>query len=251
MFAKVTHAASKRVVCALLLSGALCAFGVSQSPGLSVLFSEGFDDDLVGATPANLAVSNKLIINNSTGSIVGTTTGDRASVSVVPAVPGPGNALRLADRASGVVGYAAVQFTPNALPPSLTRFNANFVLTPVDDGTTAFTCGIIDNEVTPGSGRIGKLTFLPNRKLALNDKAIPATYEVGHRYAVEISTTKVAGIWMWGVSILDLTTNAPIFMDVGLVPDDVTAEPASLILSTSDAGRGTFDVDSVELSGTP
>ncbi|MBK6942395.1 MAG: hypothetical protein IPH13_19650 [Planctomycetes bacterium] len=251
MFAKFSHAASKRVACAALLSGALCALGVSQSPTLSSLFQEAFDDDLVGATTANLAVSNKLVITNTTGSIVGTITGDRSSLFVVPSLDGVGNTLRLADRASGVIGYAAVQFTPSVLSPTMSRFNASFVLTPVDDGTTAFTCGIIDNEVTPGSGRIAKLTFLPNRKLALNDKAIPASYEIGHRYAIELSTTKVGPVWMWGVSILDLTTNAPIYMDVGLAPDDLTATPATLMLSTSDPGRGTFDIDSVELSGTP
>lgn len=242
---------SKRVVCAALLSGVLCAFVVGQSATLSALFVETFDDDLVGATPSNIAVSNKLVITNATGSIVGTTTGDRSTVLVVPAQDGVGNTLRLADRASGVIGYAAVQFTPNVLSPTLSRFNANFTLTPVDEGTTAFTCGIIDNEVTPGSGRIGKLTFLPNRKLALNDKPISASYEIGHRYAVELSTTKVGPFWMWGVSILDLTTNLPVYMDVGLAPDDLTAVPATLMMSTSDPGRGTFDIDSVELSGTP
>jgi hypothetical protein len=250
MSAKFSPARSKRVLCAALLTGALCAFGISQSSGLSVLFSESFDDDLVGATPANLAVSNKLTITNSMGTIVGTTTGDRSSVVVVPSITGVGNALRLADRASGVTGYAAVQFTPTTLSPTMSRFNANFVLTPVDDGTTSFTCGIIDNEVTPGSGRIGKLTFLPNRKLALNDKSIPVSYETGHRYAVEMSSTKVGPLWMWGVSIVDLTTNTPLFMDVGLAPEDLTAEPAALYMGTSNPGRGTFDIDAVELSGT-
>jgi len=210
-------------------------------------FADTFNDDVLGAVPANVAGRFGATIQSDPGAILVTgKVESRAVVQVVDAMNPGGHlerVLRVSDAMLGGNGHSEVTILPvNATGKVSLRFNIRLAKLAGD----IFKLTVADNRTTPGTGRLSVASVLQSGLLVVQGSEVPFFVEPGVRYhvGVDFDLTGVEDTFSIHVQPIDGGIG---FHKGGFVLSVDATMITDVTFSLSDGGKGAFDLDDVRV----
>lgn len=238
-------------LCLLLaLAAGIGLLRAAQNVWVRGLLIEGFDDDPIGATTGNLAPPGAPAITTSMGALLGLTTHPEAAIQVVPAPGGDGSnrVLKISDATipENDFGYSEVRcHAATAAGPGIV--NASFVLQTGKYYGDSLHFSIIDNETTPGTGKVAALEINPAGKLIVAGMVTGYVIPPGGHFRFSVELIVGPGSDVWRVRVEDITGSSGVFQSAYIPTMSDVNSVRSMVFRTSDQGMGTYYLDDLRI----
>lgn len=208
---------------------------------------DDFDDDPIGAVPANMPGS--VFLQSFVGDLSGVVQDPGSTIEVVPGLGGlTGHAIRLSDAGvpEGAGGCQLVGIP--AIPAGPGVVNVSFLLRAGKFYGDSFEMAVIDNRATPGTGRLAELRIEDDGTLVLGKTPTGTKIKPGaaYRFFIKLQLS-VAGPDAWTLRLNEVLdpTSSQTFGPMSSVADG--SGVTSLLFATADVGTGSYDLDEIQI----